>query len=501
MLDEGRGDKIFAGPRRGGTRNSWQCALPDARPLTNAIPMKPLLFLLATLVFTSSTSDCTVNDSSDGSEGTCTNNLDCHTASTFQSLVASYLTNESILPLLRGTVDNVVSKSDIDALVASLPANAFVEAGGYSDNYPGKDTRGYSALGLKELSVTSSPSEIERYQKLLQIREAVRLATEQSLNLCPGTLFIDYTTISQKGDGGLHSPHADNCHHFFRETSWSDGRASMATCDTTRSHPYPSRVAASILYLNDKSSGNFEGGQFFFANSSNYGEVEDEGRVPVESGRMIYFTSGVENLHGAFPVLRRDEGDAQPRRLALAMWYVVNPELDEYVPSQTFVEASTASSTPQSKTRQRAVYHTNDPEAPKGLFDIPLPNNVDVDTLIQSMGTYLVSQQNTPQLNSWKVSKYGEYKLHILFQDHSAMFSLDFGVAMMDTYDWGVVFERHTDGKKPASLQYQLQESVILHGVLDELSRLVLKSGHDEDEESFNIGLEKARETLPARRA
>lgn len=137
-LLEGRGDKISAGHGGGGTRNSWQCALPDARPLTNAKPMKPLLFLLATLVFTSSTSDCTVNDSSDGSEGTCTNNLYCHTASTFQSLVASYLTNKSILPLLRGTVDNVVSKSDIDALVASLPANAFVEAGGYSDNYQGK---------------------------------------------------------------------------------------------------------------------------------------------------------------------------------------------------------------------------------------------------------------------------------------------------------------------------------------------------------------------------
>ena len=47
-----------------------------------------------------------------------------------------------------------------------------------------------------------------------------------------------------------------------------------------------------------------------------------------------------------------------------------------------------------------------------------------------------------------------------------------------------------------------LQESVILHGVLDALGKLIMEGGSDEDEKLYlEGGMEKARSTLPARGA
>ncbi len=80
----------------------------------------------------------------------------------------------------------------------------------------------------------------------------------------------------------------------------------MVTCHTTATtttlkYPHPNRVAAtaSILYLND----DFDGGEFYFANHRYHDSVGDG-----VAGRMIYFTSGVDNLHGALPVLRQTRG-------------------------------------------------------------------------------------------------------------------------------------------------------------------------------------------------
>lgn len=101
------------------------------------------------------------------------------------------------------------------------------------------------------------------------------------------------------------------------------------------------------------------------------------------------------------------------------------------------------------------------------------------------------------------MNKYAEDTLHVLFKNNSAMFSLDFGVALDDDEssttayaESSVVVERHTDGRKPASLQYMLQESVILHGVLDGLSKLILET-LDEDEERYLSGeVENARSKI-----
>ena len=93
----------------------------------------------------------------------------------------------------------------------------------------------------------------------------------------------------------------------------------------------------------------------------------------------------------------------------------------------------------------------------------------------------------------------------MLFDDHSAMFTLDFGVALEEASsehaDSSVVVERNTEPGKRASLQYMLQESVILHGVLDALGKLIMEES-DEDEKRYLEGeMEKARTTLPERGA
>lgn len=88
---------------------------------------------------------------------------------------------------------------------------------------------------------------------------------------------------------------------------------------------------------------------------------------------MIYFTSGVSNSHGALPVQRRTDSsdDAEPRRLALAMWYLTDQESEEYCP--TFKDSRQTPSTDYSNNatiseKPKKVY---DPTAPKELFTIP----------------------------------------------------------------------------------------------------------------------------------
>lgn len=83
----------------------------------------------------------------------------------------------------------------------------FLEGVGYDDEANNKDGRAYNApvayagLSLRQLR-TSNRS---RYETVLQLREAVRAATEKSLGLRPGTLFVDFTTVSQKTAGGARS--------------------------------------------------------------------------------------------------------------------------------------------------------------------------------------------------------------------------------------------------------------------------------------------------------
>ena len=449
----------------------------------------PLLIFCAHLVF------AIALDGKCSDDGVCRDK--CLNAEEFKSKVASFSDDDTIISNLRGTIDDLISQNDINILVDSLPMSDFVESKGYDANN-NRDGRAYNSpiayagIGLQELRT----SQEDRYNKLLEIREKVRLATEKELGLCPQTLLIDFTTISQKTEGGAHRAHADNCLHYF------DEKTQKAMCDPTRTHPYPNRVAASILYLNNPDSGNFSDGEFYFANQSN-GKVDKT--IPIQEGKMIYFTSGVENLHGALPVGERQGDSDPPRRLALAMWYVTNKELEEYVPpfQKSNEESSSTSSSTQSALKPRKVYDPNDPTAPKELFTIPIPNNIDVSAMLQSVGAHLVSPKNN---NGWKINKYGQDTLHVLFtRDNSAMFSVEFGVSLdveSDYTDSSIVVERDIDGKKPASLHYMLQESVMLHNVLDALLLITTaERSANEEQKYFDSQVEMARSTLVARQA
>ena len=176
----------------------------------------------------------------------------------------------------------------------------------------------------------------------------------------------------------------------------------------------------------------------------------------------------------------------------MAMWFVMDAELEEYVPpfgSRIEMQSSSAA-------KPRTVYDPNDPTAPKHLFDIPMPKSVGGQEILQSLGTHLLSKS----AGSWQVNAYNKDTLHVVFKDHTAMFSIEVGMALSEESihsDSCIVFERHTDGKRPASLMYMLQESVMLHIVLDDLSSMLL----DEENVYFTEHFEKARITLPAKRA
>jgi len=88
------------------------------------------------------------------------------------------------------------------------------------------------------------------------------------------------------------------------------------------------------LYLNDNISGNYKGGEFYWSNRRRRRRRQQQGQqrnpkdsdtnedsdidsdddfdsipemiVPPQAGRMTVFTSGIENLHGAFPVISID---------------------------------------------------------------------------------------------------------------------------------------------------------------------------------------------------
>jgi len=394
--------------------------------------------------------------------------------------------------LLRNTVNGVLSEEECLFLVEKLSPRVFVDAGGYesTSNKYNAPRKGYSGIGLDELSRGENPILRSKgdYERFLEFRERIRSRTEQALNLYPGTLKIDYTHISQKTEGGTHRPHADNCFHYYRDinggSSINAAPSLAATLDPTKDHPYSNRVAASILYLNDNG---FEGGEFYWANRSSE-EGKPETIVPPKTGRMAVFTSGIENLHGALPVREspETENNGYPsRRLVLAMWYVAAPEdNEERVPEYGHITSGNTKGDSEEEADPNRTLR----------FEIPV-DSIEIGGLRLALGMFLVKKQNTPNRNSWKVNQgSNEHTLLMIFGDQSAMISIILKPR-------SIVVSRHTDAMRPPSLVYQLQESVLLHGILNELERLAFAD--DATGKRFvrleKASIDKARSTLPTR--
>lgn len=218
---------------------------------------------------------------------------------------------------LSGVVDNVLSP-EASAEAVDVLGSKFT-TGGYGKL---QAPVGFKALGVPDLA-NADISE-EQYRMLIGLREMSRVAAEEALGMCPGTLGIAFTHFTQKTAGGEHRPHADNCFALPGD-SWKPTARPVAACtdEEGRHHPYPERIAASILFLNDE----FNDGEFFLADQRT---GEPQTLVRGRSGRMVVFTSGPESLHGALAV------SGASARIALALWYVIAANTDKVEPVPAF---------------------------------------------------------------------------------------------------------------------------------------------------------------------
>mmetsp|Transcript_23113 Transcript_23113/g.38205 ORF Transcript_23113/g.38205 Transcript_23113/m.38205 type:complete len:202 (+) Transcript_23113:143-748(+) len=135
----------------------------------------------------------------------------------------------------------------------------------------------------------------------------------------------------------------------------------------------------------------------------------------------------------------------------------------------------------------------NDPNVPTTVFEIPT-KDVKVGALKFLMQIHMVSVGNKPTKGTWLPKQNDGGGLDLYFKDGS-------GMCTVVVSEYMVKAERY--GAKP-SLQYLLQESVLLHSVLDELEKTAFEV--DDIEEGKRLiqlrdedGFEKARLTLPAR--
>jgi len=137
-----------------------------------------------------------------------------------------------------------------------------------------------------------------------------------------------------------------------------------------------------------------------------------------------------------------------------------------------------------------------DPTVPKRLLEIPC-KNLKLGGCRFALGLFLIGQQGTPVKGAWKANQQNDGVLDMYYLDNTAMFS----VVMTET---SISIDRF--GLEP-SLQYQLQESLVLHNLLDEIQTLAIEGEEVEEENRLIVfsdpetALADARAKLPARAA
>jgi hypothetical protein len=132
-------------------------------------------------------------------------------------------------------------------------------------------------------------------------------------------------------------------------------------------------------------------------------------------------------------------------------------------------------------------------EGPKTVLDLAA-SDVKVGALRFLLNIHLVGVCNKPEPNSW-FTREGDYGiLNIYYQDGTGMLSLEL-------QEYSIKAVRY--GEKP-SLLYVLQESILLHSILDEISEVAFDVEAEQKKRLLMFPdetvIEKARETLPARK-
>lgn len=131
---------------------------------------------------------------------------------------------------------------------------------------------------------------------------------------------------------------------------------------------------------------------------------------------------------------------------------------------------------------------------PTRLFNIPALS-IKPGGLRVVLGFHLIGLQNTPDQGSWKANQASDTVLDMVFRDNSAKFSITLR-------DEGISVDRYGT----PSLPYLLQESVILHSVLDEINSIANEGDIEAKDRLLQLdksadAIEEARSTLPARKA
>jgi hypothetical protein len=137
-------------------------------------------------------------------------------------------------------------------------------------------------------------------------------------------------------------------------------------------------------------------------------------------------------------------------------------------------------------------------QGPKTIIDIPA-RDVKIGALRFLLNIHLVGEQNKPEPKSWTTRQGEELgDLQVYYQDGTGMLSIQF-------QEYGIKMVRFGDNP---SLQYQLQESVLLHSILDELSNVAFGVEDDGIEKEKRLlilkddtAIDTARATLPAKKA
>ncbi|KAL7536664.1 hypothetical protein ACHAWF_005528 [Thalassiosira exigua] len=131
-----------------------------------------------------------------------------------------------------------------------------------------------------------------------------------------------------------------------------------------------------------------------------------------------------------------------------------------------------------------------DPSIPTRVLEIPV-SSIKKGGLRFALGLHLIGQQDN---GTWKANQANESSLDMFFKDNSAKISvvLDENLIGIDRY-----------GARP-SLVYMLQESILLHSLLDELKTLAFEGSIEDENRLLRFEKEelaKARAALPARKA
>lgn len=135
----------------------------------------------------------------------------------------------------------------------------------------------------------------------------------------------------------------------------------------------------------------------------------------------------------------------------------------------------------------------DDPSIPTRIMDIPC-TSTKLGGLRFALGLFFIGQQGTPVKGSWKANQASDGVLDMYYVDNTAMFSVHLTDKLI-----------YVDRYGRPSLQYQLQESLVLHRFLDELNTLAFEGDDIEDDNRLLVlsdpenGIQGAREKLPAR--